>query len=426
METEPALVISQTIQETLELLRRLLESFRENAGLLGISVVLALGLWMFVTNEENPDRTDDFPFPLTVEAVNVPENLAVFGPLDPVTIRITAPEDTFDDLEIDDFRAVADLSNAISGEAQVPVTVEYTGGRRNVDIEGVTPSSLTVNLQPVVERTFPVEVEVADPPPLGLTVGSIDVNPDEVAVSGPEEAVALVDQVIGEVDLSNVGVALEEFDTQVELVPRSRQGFTVVGVVLETQTADATIEIGRETFDQAVPVVVETAGTPAAGFRLTDLTVTPLTVVIRGPLDALQDIDSVSTQPINLEDISESFTEVVDLDLPDGVTAAPESVSVEVTLEQSNVEATLGVAPRFVNVAPGLTATTSTAIVLVTISGPLNLLQDLGPEDVQAVVDVAGLGAGTYTLTVAVQAPEGVTPIRVAPAQITVTLVPAP
>lgn len=418
-------MIRETIREALETIQRLLLSFRENAGLLGISIVLAIGLWMFVTNEENPDRTDDFPFPLAVEAVNVPENLAVFGPLDPVTIRVTAPEDTFEDLEVEDFRAVADLSNAVSGEAQVPVTVDYTGGRRNVDIEGVSPSTVTVNLQPLVEREFPVRVDVTGPPPLGLNVGDIEVTPEEVTVSGPEEAVALVDEVIGEVDLGSVGVALEAFETQVELVPRSSQGFTVVGVVLETQTADAVIEIERETLQQTVPVVVETTGRPAAGFRLSDLNVTPLTVVISGPLQALADLENISTEAIDLNDASESFTEEVALDLPDDVSAVPDSVTVEVTIEQSTAEATLGVAPRFINTAPGLTSSTSTAIVLVTVSGPLNVLQDISPEAVQVVVDLAGLGPGTYTLTPVVQVPDGVTFIRVSPVQITVTLVPS-
>ncbi|HEX5938750.1 MAG TPA: CdaR family protein [Dehalococcoidia bacterium] len=271
-----------------------------------------------------------------------------------------------------------------------------------------------------------MEIEVSVPPPLGLNVGEIQVDPEEVTVSGPEEAVALVDEVIGEVDLSDVGVALEAFETQVELVPRSQQGFTVVGVVLETQTADATIEIGREIFEQAVPVVVRTTGTPAAGFQLTNLTVSPLTVVISGPLEALRDIESVTTSPVDLGDAAESFSEEVDLDLPEGVTAQPDTVSVDVTVEQANVEATIGVAPRFVNVAPGLTSSTSTAIVLVTLSGPLNVLQDLGPEEVQAVVDLAGLGPGTYTLTVSVQVPDGVTVVRASPVQITVTLAPAP
>lgn len=418
-------MIRETLREAWETIQRLLLSFRENAGLLGISIVLAIGLWMFVTNEENPDRTDDFPFPLAVEAVNVPENLAVFGPLDPVTIRVTAPEDTFEDLEVEDFRAVADLSNAVSGEAQVPVTVDYTGGRRNVDIEGVSPSTVTVNLQPLVEREFPVRVDVTGPPPLGLNVGDIEVTPEEVTVSGPEEAVALVDEVIGEVDLGSVGVALEAFETQVELVPRSSQGFTVVGVVLETQTADAVIEIERETLQQTVPVVVETTGRPAAGFRLSDLNVTPLTVVISGPLQALADLENISTEAIDLNDASESFTEEVALDLPDDVSAVPDSVTVEVTIEQSTAEATLGVAPRFINTAPGLTSSTSTAIVLVTVSGPLNVLQDISPEAVQVVVDLAGLGPGTYTLTPVVQVPDGVTFIRVSPVQITVTLVPS-
>jgi hypothetical protein len=47
-------------------------SLRANIGLGVLSLALAVSLWAFVTEEENPKRTDSFPDSIPVETVNVP------------------------------------------------------------------------------------------------------------------------------------------------------------------------------------------------------------------------------------------------------------------------------------------------------------------------------------------------------------------
>ncbi|MEX2236457.1 MAG: CdaR family protein [Dehalococcoidia bacterium] len=411
------------ISQLREVLWHLLFSFRDNVGLFAISCLLAVGLWMFVVNEENPERTDEFPFALAVQAGNVPDDLAVFGPIDPVSIRVTAPEDVFNDLEVSDFQVVADLANASAGNVEVPVTVDYTGGRRGVDVVEVEPQRVLITLQPVVQRTLPVTVNVINGPPLGFSVGEISADPEEVRVTGPSDAVDLVDSINAEVDLSEVDVALESFETTVELVPSSEQGFTVVGVSLESTTADAVIEIVRDELSQTVPVVALVEGLPEAGFLVAAVEVDPATVVVTGPLDVLRTLDTLVTEPIDITGSAETITEAVQLDLPQGVTAEDTAVEVTVTIEASQGEATLGVAPTFINGAPGLTPTTTTALLLVRVRGPLNVLQSLSPDAIRAVIDLATLTAGTYTLTVTVELPEDIELIEVTPTEISVTLV---
>ena len=59
------------------ILRPAAKSVRENSGLAALSVVLAFGLWIFVTDAENPEQTDRLPFSIPVRPVNVPADVWV-------------------------------------------------------------------------------------------------------------------------------------------------------------------------------------------------------------------------------------------------------------------------------------------------------------------------------------------------------------
>ncbi|MCH8901925.1 MAG: hypothetical protein IIC88_06465, partial [Chloroflexi bacterium] len=88
-------------------------SFRYNWGIALLSIVLALSLWVYVTDRENPDVTDWVPFTVAVEEANPPPpGRAVFPPLqESIRVRVRAPESVFERLAAEDFRATVDLAD---------------------------------------------------------------------------------------------------------------------------------------------------------------------------------------------------------------------------------------------------------------------------------------------------------------------------
>jgi YbbR domain-containing protein len=77
------------------------------------------------------------------------------------------------------------------------------------------------------------------------------------------------------------------------------------------------------------------------------------------------------------------------------------------------------------NLANGLTAQAVPAVVDVRLRGQADPLAGVAPDDISAFVDLAGLGAGQYTLTVKATAPGdiGVTTITPASVQVRITSV---
>src|SRR3990172_3630797 len=94
----------------LALLRSAARSVRANLGLALLSVVLAFGLWIFVTDTENPTRTGVVPVDLTVEPVNPAADVVVANELAAVQPRIKVAQDVWEALTAADFEATVDLS----------------------------------------------------------------------------------------------------------------------------------------------------------------------------------------------------------------------------------------------------------------------------------------------------------------------------
>src|SRR3989337_800762 len=73
--------------------RRFAVTLRAN-WLLGIVALgLSVLLWILISTEQNPPRTDIFGQDIPVAAVNVPKGLDVFGEMSPARVRVTAPRD---------------------------------------------------------------------------------------------------------------------------------------------------------------------------------------------------------------------------------------------------------------------------------------------------------------------------------------------
>jgi YbbR domain-containing protein len=116
------------------------------------------------------------------------------------------------------------------------------------------------------------------------------------------------------------------------------------------------------------------AGHPLHGYRITDVTVQPPTIQVRGGESAVAAVSALRTREINVNRRSESFSVETELVLPDGIEVdGPTHVMVRVGLEEELVKRTLPgvtVMPRGDNVDPGKWSITP-AQVDITLTGTL-------------------------------------------------------
>ena len=394
-------------------------SLRANVGLGLLSLALAVSLWAFVTEEENPTRTDFFPGAIPVEMVNVPEGLAVASLSEAaVSVRVSAPDDTWDDLTIEDFRAIADLSAAKARENNV--TLRFHSERRRVDVVEVIPSRVTVTLEPVTTKVVPVTVKLVGAPPLGYSTVPGRTTPEQVEVTGAESLVVLVEEAVVDVNVQGVRVSLEQVFT---LVPRDGRGGDIEGVTLNPDTVEVVLPIVQREITQVYVVMPLLRGVPSDGFQVTSVKVEPSFAVITGTIEALQSLTMVATDEVDVGGATSDVVRAAKLRLPPDLTVVgSDTVTVQVSVSPARGEIRLGITPTIEGLEPGVRADLATTLVEVSVAGELPLLRALSPASLVAVVDVSGLREGQHALPVQVTVPPGLRVVGVEPAIVTVKL----
>ena len=167
-------------------------------------------------------------------------------------------------------------------------------------------------------------------------------------------------------------------------------------------------------------------GQVASGYRLTNIFVSPVGVVVfSSDPELVNNLPGyVATTPIDLNGKEDDFETLMDLDLPDGISVVGDTkvlVQVSIAAIESSLAITLPV--EIIGLAPGLEASTAPATVDVILSGPVPMLSTLAPTDVRAVVDLSGYEQGTYQFIPDINIlPEQVQKVSILPSTVEVTI----
>lgn len=407
-----------------ELWRRSVVSMRRTPGLLLLSLLIGVTLWVFVTDTENPTRVDVFPASIPVAAVNVGPVLAVANTLPSIQVRISAPEDRWERLTSAHLRAFVDLNGLEAREQLVEVSVDVDG-ISGVRVVETIPASVVVNLEDFVGKQVPAVTRLVGTVPLGYEVARTRVGQPTIEVSGPESLVALVREAVADVNVTGLAVTLEQ---TVNLTARGEGGGEIRGVRLDPPSLIVSVDVAQTTLTRTLPLEATIEGEPAPGYRVSGVQVVPATVSVRGAIEVIQGLESLKLQPISIAGATEGQLSLVAALLPPPGVRVSGPVSVNVVVDISPVPGSLrlSVAPEAVGVGQGLVARFDDAAVTVVLEGPLLALNAIAPASVRAIVDVAGEQAGTVERTVDVEAPAGVSVVTVQPQTLSVTLETAP
>tara|TARA_B100000029_G_scaffold378292_2_gene373027 strand:+ start:24287 stop:25567 length:1281 start_codon:yes stop_codon:yes gene_type:complete len=390
-----------------ETLLRSLRTIRGTPGLFLLSLGLSAALWIFITEEENPTKIDELSRPLNVQAFNVEPGLAVANQLPSIEVVLAAPADRWEEIEsgLGKFSAYVDLNGVTKREQAVRVHVE-TEGIRGVRVVGTIPETIIVNLEDLETIDIPVRVRPIGTTPFGYELGDISSTKNIVSVAGPASLINRVSDAVADINITGLTLPIEQ---TVNLVPRGSGGGEIRGVSIDPPSLGVTIDIQRSTLSRTLPLKVNITGDPSNGYRISDINVSPVAIAIEGTLSALQQLDSLTLDEVDVKGIRNNITKELSIELPEGViTLDPleATVSVQVTAIQGSVS--FGVSPQIVNLKSGLIATPQSLVVPITIYGPLPLLNTLSPDAVPINLDMAGFSAGIHKIEPTIILPPGV------------------
>jgi YbbR domain-containing protein len=204
-------------------------------------------------------------------------------------------------------------------------------------------------------------------------------------------------------------------------------GDAVPQVNVDPASAHVTIPVFSNRQSKTLPVRPQVTGTPAGGFEISSVTVTPPIVTVEGDADDLQTLTGIDTEPIPIGGFSETKTVDVPLALPTSVIALDaQTVTVTIDIRAVTGTRTFEVGVRIIGAQPGFDYDVGVDRVLLTVGGnPVDLDRIIG-STLAADLDVTSLVAGTTDVNVGATLPANVTLVAASPPQVPVTVTARP
>ncbi len=383
------------------------------------SLVLAFLLWAWVTTQRDPPETRVFA-DLTLQDPTLPEPLQIAGELPTVTIEVLGPRSVMDRVSRAGLKPTLDVSQVSGpGSYQATVNVDLPAAAR---VSNITPARVALVVDETASRTVHLDVQAVALDDPTRRIGEIEPAVSEVTVSGPKRLVDNVTRVILPVD---IGDRTDDFTTDFTPVALDGSGQQIPEVSILPARVSTAVEVDQR--GRTVPVLVQTIGNPAQGYEIVGSVANPATVLLDGPDEALTNILSVVTAPIDVEGATDTINARVALQaLPEGVRVVnpPDgSVVGVVQVRRRGVTQLLNDLPvSITNVPDGFTATVEPASVGVVVFASEDTMASLSGSDMSTSVSAAGLGAGRHQLRPSVTVPPEVQWLRTEPEVVVVTL----
>ncbi len=291
-----------------------------NMSLRILSVAMALLLWIYATNEQNP--VNDQILSLQIQRINQPQGMEISGIPPSVSVRVQGPRTQLASLTASDFQAAVDLSGLPEGDSYVPVKLTPPSG---VQVVQVTPNKIHVVADRMVEKQVDVAVSFKGNPARGYVTQDPAVVPVKVTLKGPRSKVSPVEQL-------KVTVDVESADGVVEQTVPVSSG--VGGVIVSPQTVRVSVPV-IPLPSRTVPVRPRVAGEPAKDYEIAGVTVSPESVQVVAPAGYLALMNWVETEKVDVRGTESDVNVKIGVSPPPGaVEVKPAAVEVTVIIKK--------------------------------------------------------------------------------------------
>lgn len=301
---------------------RIIDLFRRNALKKLIALCAAFVMWVFVMEDQDPPIEGNYTVPITIS--NAPYDLVPVYENKTVNIETNAPRSNFVKYDANAFRVYANLEGLGEGTHQILPQVVMPQGFELIETH---PATVTIKLDPLVERQIPVELVTTGNVANDSAVSVIKKSMDIVTVVGPKSFVEQVAKVYGNLSLSGND---SSFETQIAMnaVDKDQNPVQRVRVVPSVITVSVELESGLK--KRIVPVVPEL--TVAEGWELTKVTTEPAQIEIVGTEAIVNSIFSIKTVPFTVQTGQRVFKGKLKLEIPEGVTVTSDEVAVSASV----------------------------------------------------------------------------------------------
>lgn len=364
-----------------------------------VCLLLSLGLWLYVTNVENPLRTYELKN-VPVELINLDSlndsKLAIANKDEfTVDLKIEGPSSEIIKVKKEDFKLVADMSAYVlkAGENSIPVQVESAPENINIKNNGLL--GIKVNLEELVQKEITIKSKVKVTYKENIYEKEQSISPKTVTITGGKSSVDKVNEavLIGEekdVDQN------KQSDYDIKLLDSA--GNEVPNIESNSKTAKLSITI---TNGKVLPINVKVNGSAPQGYIYDGYELSKDTINVLGDSSTLSKIDSIDTEPVDISAIQEDTDMDVKLNLPKGISTQDGQKTTKVKFKvkkQENTTKNITCNVQYKNLNEAFVVETQNVTTNVTLTGSQEELDKLSSKNVNAVVDLSNIKEeGTFS-----------------------------
>lgn len=299
----------------------MIERLHKNTKIKIISLLSAIVLWMYVMAVVDPEDTKLYEnIPITITNLNEIKDLGLVVDPDDNLVTSVYIKGKLSDLQkisANNIDVYGTVSNPIEGQNQLYL-------RASVNDKVTTEfksDTIVINLEKSIEEEKNITVNIT-----GVykdNVDKVDLDKTKVVVSGPRSSVDSVKYVQATFDANKESVDTKS--TELELKALDSEMNEVDHVTLEFNKVTAKVSYFQQKQVKINPIF---SSNESNLVQDQDFTIIPSEINIKGKSDVINNIDSINTKMINVDELGTN-NKIVDLDIPDGINADKDSVTIK-------------------------------------------------------------------------------------------------
>lgn len=294
-----------------------------------ISVIVAIGMFAFVSNENNNVNNGAVSTSHSVTEVltniavtsNVDEEqYYVSGIPDSVSIRLDGPQPIIAQTVITQNFTVTtpDLNELGPGEHQIELVAE---GLSNEITYNISPSETTVRVEERQTENFDISLEFDEENYIaqGYELANISASHQTATISGAESTINEIEEVKAIVQPNTDNID-SDISTIGNIVVLNSSG-EPLNVSVDPMRVEVQIDV--ESQQTELPIELVQSGRPPSGYNY-DLSLVagqPETINVAGDYDVINEMESFEV-PVDVSGVTENTRRTVPIVLPDGVSEA--------------------------------------------------------------------------------------------------------
>ena len=379
----------------------------KNLTLKILAFLIAVFLWLIVVNIDDPvdDKTfSNIPVQVTHEEVITDNNntYQIVDNTQEVNVTVTAQRSVLDKIKAEDIQATADMKE-LTLRTQVPIEITIKGYAGKYEKATANPRNLQIQIDEEAKNNFPITPTTTGTVRGGYEVGALKAVPEKVTLRGPKRIINSIAKVTAEADVSGLS---EDETVEAKLVLYDANNNVIDQTLLANNLGKEGVSVEVELLQvKSVPIEVDTSDVSAAeGYKLGKITVEPQEVEITGDKTTLAGVSKISipASALQLDNLTQKTDKTIDISsyIPSGVSLTEQNankVVVSIPVQQPGAKTF-----EVLSISYG-----STVDLEIQIKGPGDALNLFSPAKKVSIDLKKYTNAGTYTVPVSVELPDG-------------------